>query len=124
MASEKAFKDALCVELSRLPGVRCWVQNSGLAFGPHGGRVKVLPDGAADVGGIARLDGRGVVLQVECKTARGAVRASQKAWRAMIEAHGGVYVLATLGAGESARDGAARWAREVRVTLEARGRLG
>lgn len=74
------------------PGSPCrvWRQNAGLSR-VDGRVVRGAPAGAADLSGI--VVGHGWRLEVEVKTTRGRLRASQRAWGRAIERLGGVYVV-------------------------------
>lgn len=79
-----------------------WRQNTGAV--KVGDRfVRYGIPGQADITGIighrmniqsaSMIGFRGWRVEIECKTLTGRLRASQKAFRAMIERHGGVYLV-------------------------------
>lgn len=88
---EQAFQNRLLVELSRLPGVRVWRQNSGKVVARRGGAVKGAPVGAADITGIVAPEGWR--LEIECKGEDTRVTAAQKRWLKMVAERGGIAVL-------------------------------
>lgn len=73
------------------PRLRLWRQNIGAATF-NGRLVRFGTPGAADIQGILRPAGR--FIAIECKSATGAARENQEKWRAMVESHGGLYILA------------------------------
>ena len=95
--SEQAFMVALLKRLGRRPDMRVARQNAGkiVYIDPHTQErrsIVLMPTGAADVTGIAAPDG--LRLEIECKhTGSDKQEPAQVAWQAMIERHGGVYVL-------------------------------
>ena len=87
---EHAVQDA-CLSALKALGYCVWRQNVGVVK-IEGRYVKFGTTGAADITGMM-LDGRR--LEVETKRRKGGVQSpDQKAFQAMIEASGGVYILA------------------------------
>jgi hypothetical protein len=81
-----------CLEYLRLRGVVCWRQNSGALTTPSGGFMR-----AADINGVADIIGllpSGRFLAVECKSLRGRQSEAQRAFQAMVEGSGGLYIIA------------------------------
>ena len=72
--------------------LRIWRANSGSAVTPDGRRVKFGVPGQADWTGI--IVGTGQRLEIEIKSDTGRQTPVQRQFQAMIEAAGGVYVLA------------------------------
>ena len=90
--TEKQIQSEILDTFGRLPGLRVWRQNVGIALTPDGRRVVAFGQrGSADVSGILN-DGRR--LEIEVKSARGRQSKHQRAFQTMIEAFNGVYVLA------------------------------
>lgn len=101
--SEAQILRDVLVAVSAIPGVVVWRQNSGLYYTPDGRggwrRVRAAIPGAADITGLIRgdhWDGHrsGRRLEIECKTRAGRQSEDQRAFQRMVEAHGGLYVLA------------------------------
>jgi hypothetical protein len=116
--TEQAFQNATLVALSRADAVRVWRQNAGDVVAARGGVVKGMPKGAADVGGIVL--GRGWLLQVEFKMPGRKRTEQQERWADMIEASGGVYVLAEYNAALSLADNVAHVCHLVEQAIEER----
>ena len=88
---EHAVQQA-CIETLKALGYSVWRQNRA-TFQIEGRWVKCGMDGQADITGMM-LDGRR--LEVETKRRHGGRQSpGQKAFQAMIEASGGVYILAS-----------------------------
>lgn len=88
---------ALLIEIpKRLSNVCVWRNNriDAMAVGRNGvqRRVSAGIDGQGDISGIAGTSGRRVELEV--KAGKDRMRPSQLSFRAMIERHGGVYIVA------------------------------
>lgn len=62
--SEQRLQNEILLRLGALPGLRLWRCNSGLAFGPSGARVKLLPPGHPDLAGVA-TGGRAIFIEVK-----------------------------------------------------------
>lgn len=73
------------------PNIRIWRQNTGMAQ-LKGQWVRFGVPGQGDIGGLLRPAGRR--LEIECKSVTGKQSPAQKAFQAMTEAFGGLYVLA------------------------------
>jgi hypothetical protein len=81
-----------CLDYLRFRGVACWRQNSGALVTPGGGFLR-----AADINGVADIIGllpSGRFLAVECKSSRGRQSEAQRAFQAMVEGSGGLYLIA------------------------------
>jgi hypothetical protein len=93
--SETATIVRVCLEWLELSRIVAWRQNTGVAvYRDRRGKkryVKYGFPGAADITGILP-DGKR--LEVECKVPGNSPSPQQRAFAAMIRAHGGVYVLA------------------------------
>jgi len=88
--TEKQAQNAILRVYGRDPRVRLWRANVGVArFGNR--RVAFGVPGQADLTGI--LPG-GIRLEIEVKGPRGRQSQKQRCYQQMIEAFGGVYVLA------------------------------
>lgn len=83
--SEQAIQNEILLRLGALPGLRLWRCNSGLAFGPSGARVKLLPPGHPDLAGVAS-GGRAVFIEVKAPGQR--PRPEQAAFHAMLASLG------------------------------------
>lgn len=93
--SEAALQAAILQKWGADPRLRIWRQNTGQAWVPlgHGWRpVRMGLPGVADIIGIMAPHGRW--LAIETKASGGRQRSSQKAFQAMVERMGGLYVLA------------------------------
>lgn len=89
--AHSTLKRRILLELGARSDCRVWNSNTGAAQTPGGRMVRFNVPGAADISGIIRGGKR---LEVEVKTGTGAPSLAQKRFRAMIEAMGGLYVLA------------------------------
>jgi hypothetical protein len=98
MTSEREIQNSILSALSRHP-LRLWRQNSGkfqVVTNPcevclrRARWIQGAPAGAADLSGLL-FDGRRVEIEVKAQTKQSE---DQKAWQAMIERFGGVYILA------------------------------
>ena len=95
--TEQQIQQAILLELGSRPDVRVWRQNSGMAvpLSDKAGRpVRYGVNGCADISGLVTVDGVGVRLEVEVKSASGRQSADQKRFEAMIRSRGGIYILA------------------------------
>lgn len=90
MAREQVFQNRLLVELSKLPGVRVWRQNSGKTIARRGGAVKGAPVGAADITGIVGPEGWRI--EIECK-AGAKLTEKQRHWIATMLDYGALAVV-------------------------------
>lgn len=71
--------------------IRAWRQNTG-AFKTDDGRfIRFGVVGQADISGL--FYGTGRRLEIECKTKTGKLSDAQKAFQAMVEFFGGVYIV-------------------------------
>jgi hypothetical protein len=89
--TETALVNAILLEFGARHDLRLWRQNTGAARTQTGALVRFGIPGQADISGILS-DGRRI--EIECKSTHGRLTKEQKAWRAMIERFGGLYVLA------------------------------
>jgi hypothetical protein len=97
MVTEQQIQQAILLELGSRADVRVWRQNSGMAvpLSDKSGRpVRYGVNGCADISGMVTIDGLGVRLEVEVKSATGRQSPDQKRFEAMIRSRGGVYILA------------------------------
>lgn len=93
---ETPFMKRLLVALGAgVPQSRWWRQNSGqILMVDEQGQKRVFraaPKGAADLLGIVAP--HGMHVHVETKSAAGQQKPAQQAWQAMVEKHGGLYLL-------------------------------
>lgn len=72
-------------------GFRVWRQNAGKWETAGGDWIHGAPEGAADITGIRKSDGRRI--EIECKVGRGRQTKAQRAWEDFVERSGGIYVL-------------------------------
>jgi len=91
MALEAALVHAILATFGADPRLRIWRANTGVAFDAKGRAIRFGVPGAADISGILRGGRR---LEIECKSDAGRQSPAQRAWQAMIESHGGLYILA------------------------------
>lgn len=93
--SEARVQSEILIAFGATPYMRLWRNNSGLLFAPGPGntmrRIRASVEGAPDLIGLLR---GGRFLGVECKAERGRQSPAQVAFQKMIEAMGGVYILA------------------------------
>ena len=89
--TETDLVNSILLEFGARPDLRIWRQNTGAARTSRGALVRFGIPGQADISGI--LSG-GRRIEIECKTKTGRQTKEQKAWQAMIERFGGLYVLA------------------------------
>lgn len=90
--SEAGLIHDILVEFGSRPDLRMWRANVGVARTRTGQFVKFGVPGQADISGILWPHGRR--LEIETKSATGRQREAQRAWQAMIERMGGLYILA------------------------------
>lgn len=91
MALEAELVHAILARFGADPRLRIWRANTGVAFDAKGRAVRFGVPGAADISGILRGGRR---IEIEAKSPTGRQSPQQRVWQAMIEAHGGLYVLA------------------------------
>ncbi len=91
---EHEFRDELLIALCQLPATRAWTQNAGKLRDARGNWIKLMPPGAADIGGVMMTRGLGLAFQIETKVAGRKQTAQQVAWERMCEMVGAVYLLA------------------------------
>lgn len=92
--SEAEFLNALLVGLSGFNGAMVWRQQSGEVIARRRGRdyrVRLGPDGMADIGGVTR---EGRFFQIEAKAESGRQRPSQAAWQKAMTQQNVPYLLA------------------------------
>ena len=79
--SEKQIQDEIMLAAGRLPHVRIWRQNVGLAI-PVGRKhpMRFGRKGMADLSGMLACGKR---VEIECKSARGRLSKDQKRWQAL-----------------------------------------
>jgi hypothetical protein len=114
----------LLVELGKIPGTRAWRQNAGVAVleSDTGERraLRAAPKGAADLSGL--FGPRGTRLEVETKSPGEEPTEEQVKWRAMIERHGGLYVVCRYDASMTMDQNVAAATASVRAAIEDRRR--
>jgi hypothetical protein len=95
MKREAEIQAEILLALGSRPDIRLWRSNAGMAVPLGGSRpVRYGVNGQADISGIMRVGGVGVRLEVEVKAAAGRQSEDQRRFQAMIEAMGGIYILA------------------------------
>lgn len=91
---EAQFQAEIMLCIGSLDYVRCWRQNAGGVTFERRGKVQRfrsgVPNGAADISGIVRPDGRR--LEVEVKGPHGRLTKEQEAWGEFITSCGGIYL--------------------------------
>ena len=90
---EQLIQQQILARLGALPGLTLWRNNSGALVDQRGQLVRYGQPGSADVLGVASPSGRLVALEV--KRPGGRQTDLQRAWQAMVERHGGLYLLVT-----------------------------
>ena len=90
---EQLIQQQILARLGTLPGLTLWRNNSGALVDQRGQLVRYGQPGSADVLGVASPSGRLVALEV--KRPGGRQTDLQRAWQAMVERHGGLYLLVT-----------------------------
>jgi len=91
MMTEAQLVHVIQITFGARPGLRIWRNNTG-ATGTGNSFVRFGLEGSADFLGILAPTGR--FLAIECKTLKGRQTEAQKAFQAMVERMGGLYVLA------------------------------
>lgn len=91
MTEAQIQRDILATFGSR-PDLRIWRANVLVARTQDGRVVRAGMPGQADLSGLRMPTGQRI--EIEVKAQRGRQTEEQKRWQAMIEAHGGLYVLA------------------------------
>ncbi len=95
--AHKRLKQEIVAAFGRLAPreFRVWIQETGVGRALTGGQIiRFGREGAADVTGVAYVaPGIGLRLEVEAKTGSGTPSANQRAFRAMMDRFGGIYVL-------------------------------
>lgn len=94
---EKHIQNDILRTFGTRKDMRLWRANVGASTfqGPYGNqRVTFGVPGQADLSGILLVDGVGVRLEVEVKSAIGRQSDVQKNFQSMIEKFGGLYILA------------------------------
>lgn len=90
--AERDLVAAILHTFGAQPGLRLWRSNTGAARTHTGALVRFGVPGQADISGV--LAPHGQRIEIECKAPHGRQSAQQRKFQTMIEAHGGVYVLA------------------------------
>lgn len=91
-SSEADVLHDILLAYGALPWLRLWRANAGAARTRTGTLVRFGVPGQADISGILKPSGRRI--EIETKSATGRQRESQRRFQAMIEQHGGLYILA------------------------------
>jgi len=91
-ASEGEIQKWILLELQKVDGVKVWRQNAGALRDRNGRLVRYGIPGWADISGIAAPEGWRIELEVKRPGERLSDR--QCKWRRMIEAVGGIYLVA------------------------------
>lgn len=93
--SEARFQNELLLALGKRDDVRVWRQNSGHMAVAQGGTVrgiKLAPKGASDIIGVCAPGGW--LLSIEVKKDGGKTTPEQDRWAEMVNAMGGIHILA------------------------------
>ncbi len=90
--TESEILSATLLALGQRPDLRIWRSNTGAAKTDTGRIVRFGVKGQADISGLLRGSGRR--LELEIKTDTGRQRPEQIQFQKMIEAFGGLYILA------------------------------
>lgn len=90
--SESALVQSILATFGARPDLRIWRANVLVARDASGRVVRAGVKGQADISGVLAPHGRRI--EIECKTPTGRQSEDQRAWQAMIERHGGLYILA------------------------------
>lgn len=92
---EAVLQRLILGQLHHVEGVWVWRQNVG-AMRDHRGRlVRFGLPGQADISGLVlQPSGRGVRLEIECKSDEGAQTPEQRVFEEQVRRFGGVYILA------------------------------
>lgn len=90
--TEAELMNQILLAFGARPDLKIWRSNVLVARDRTGRVVRAGIKGQADISGILAPQGRRV--EIEVKTATGRQRPEQKNWQAMIEAMGGIYVVA------------------------------
>lgn len=83
------------LEVSMIPGVRVWPNNTGVARAIHDDKrfITFGLKGSSDIIGIMKCaSGAGCFLAIECKTGSDIIKKHQKYFCDMITKHGGLYI--------------------------------
>lgn len=83
---------AILTKFGARPGLRIWAQRTGAAKRRKGPFIRFGTPGQADISGVLAPSGRRV--EIEVKTGSAVQSKEQRNWQAMIEKHGGLYVVA------------------------------
>lgn len=93
--SEAKIQYTILLAFGATPHMRLWRNNSGLLWAPGPGgtmrRVRASAEGAPDIIGVLR---GGRFIGIEVKAERGRQDAAQVAFQKMVEAMGGLYIVA------------------------------
>lgn len=93
--SEAQIQQQILLALGGRHDCRVWRNNVGAARTQDGRVVRFGTKGQADILGVLRLPtGTGLFVAIEVKSARGRLRPEQRAWGAMVQAMGGLYIVA------------------------------
>lgn len=90
--NEHELQQRILLVLGNKPGLRVWRNNSGALIDKRNHLVKFGLQGSADILGIQAPTGR--FLAIEVKATNGKQTEQQQRFQRMIEAHGGIYILA------------------------------
>lgn len=91
MTRESDLVQQILLAFGSLPTLRIWRVNTG-AVKTADRFIRYGIPGMADISGILAPSGRRI--EIECKAATGRQSEAQRNWQAMIEKHGGLYILA------------------------------
>lgn len=88
---EAMLQKIVLAHINQIPGVEVWRMNTGGAY-VRGTWVSFGREGQADLAGLMAPSGRRLEIELKAKTGR--QRDAQRTYQAMIERHGGLYILA------------------------------
>lgn len=89
---ESVLQRLILAHVNKIPSVKVWRANTGLASTVHGTKLRFGIKGQADITGI--LGPTGKRLEIEVKSSTGKQTADQQAWEKQIASLGGMYILA------------------------------
>lgn len=90
--SEQELTRAILDRLALMPGVWCWRNNTGVAKGAYGGRIRFGKVGSGDISGILR-GGRHFELEVKLPGGKWKTTEEQEAHGARVLEMGGLWAV-------------------------------
>lgn len=89
---EHEIQQRILLAIGARPDLRVWRNNSGAVKNDRGQLIRFGCPGSADILGIMAPDGRFLAIEVKSDTGRQSDQ--QRHFQAMVENHGGLYILA------------------------------